>query len=173
MDEKDDDDDVVIAESADADINVDVYGSAVELENDFFAALGVKRGYKCRKHFHSGNAVYSTELSEIRALSHKANRRIASDLSMSTPTRSRTPSSVDSSDVPSAKRRAYDIVVTCQHVEPLRDNLSCMIEAIKGLVETLRQIGDEEAMQEIPGLLKQLRDLQKKKIKKLQSSGNY
>ena len=44
-----DDDDVIIAESADADINVDMYGSAVELENllkkgsinDFFAALGV------------------------------------------------------------------------------------------------------------------------------------
>ena len=42
----------------------------------------------------------------------------ASDLSMSTPTRSPTPSLVDTSDIPSAKRRAYDIVVTCQHVEP-------------------------------------------------------
>ena len=49
MDEKDDD--VVIAESADADFNVDVFGSAVELENllkkgsitEFFAALGVER----------------------------------------------------------------------------------------------------------------------------------
>ena len=35
-----------------------------------------------------------------------------------------------------------------------------MIEAIKGQVKTLREIGDEEAMQEIPDLLKQLRDLQ-------------
>ena len=51
MDENDDDD-VVIADSADADINVDVYGSAVELENllkkgsinEFLVALGVKRG---------------------------------------------------------------------------------------------------------------------------------
>ena len=77
---------------------------------------------------------------------------------MSTPTRSLKPSSVDSSDIPSAKRRAYDIVVTCQHVEPFRDNLSCMIKAIKGQVETLREIGDVEAMQEIPDLLKQLRD---------------
>ena len=106
----------------------------------------------------------STDLGEIRSLSHRANRRTASDLSMSTPTRSLTPSSVDSSDIPSAKRRTSDIVVTCQHVEPFRDDLPCMIEAIKGQVQILREIGDEEAMQEIPDLLKQLRDLQKKKL---------
>ena len=74
----------------------------------------------------------SIELSEIRFLSHKANRRTASDLSMSTPTRSSTPSSVNSSDIPSAQRRAYDIVVTCQHVELLWDDLSYMIKVIKG-----------------------------------------
>ena len=48
-----DDDDVVVAESADAEINVHIYGSAVELENllkkgsinEFIAVLGVERGY--------------------------------------------------------------------------------------------------------------------------------
>ena len=128
-----------------------------------FCYLGLLAGDKCRKHFQSGKAVCSTDLGEIRSLSHRANRRTSSDLSMSTPTRSLTPSLVDSSDIPSAKRRAYDIAVTCPHVEPFRDDLSCMIEVIKGQVETLREIGDEEAMQEIPNLLKQLRDLQKKK----------
>ena len=52
MDEKDDHY-ILVAEYADADINVDVYGGAVELENlpkkgsisEFFAALGVEREY--------------------------------------------------------------------------------------------------------------------------------
>ena len=48
-----------------------------------------------------------------------------------------------------------------------------MIEAIKGQVETLREIGDEEATQEITDLLKQLGDLQKQKIDNLRSIGNF
>ena len=105
-----------------------------------FCYLGLPAGDKCRKHFQSGKAVCSTDLGEIRSLSHRANRRTAFDLSISSPTKSLTPSSVDSSDIPSAKRRAYDIVVTCQHVEPFRDDLSCMIEAIKGQVQTVSKL---------------------------------
>ena len=76
---------------------------------------------------------------------------------MSTPTRSPSPSSVDFSMLPGANRRAYDIVVTCQHM-----NLSCTIRAFKGQAETLIKIGDEKSLQEIPELLRRLRDSKEK-----------
>ena len=40
-----------------------------------------------------------------------------------------------------------------------------MIHAVKGQVQTYREIGVEKPLQEIPELLKQLRDLQQKNIK--------
>ena len=46
--------------------------------------LGLPAGEKCRKHFQQSKAVCYTELSEIKSLSHNANRRTASNLSMST-----------------------------------------------------------------------------------------
>ena len=58
-------------------------------------------------------------------------------------------------------------------MKPPQDYLSCMINAVKGQVKTRREIGIEGSLQEIPELLKQLTDVQNKKGKKLQSSGNF
>ena len=72
------------------------------------------------------------------------------------------PSLADFNDLPSAMQGAFDIVVTCQHMEPPRDDLTCMIKAIKGQMKTLKQPGDEESLNEVPGLLTQIKDLQRK-----------
>jgi hypothetical protein len=127
-----------------------------------FVYLGMPAGHNCRKQFQSGKAVLDqTDLNAIRIMSGKVNRR-ALDASYATPVDADKDGDSPPSSGPAAKKTKFEIVV--KHEDKKDTKFGAAIKALRNLIGTMREIGDEESLQQIPFLLKQLKDLEYKEV---------
>jgi hypothetical protein len=112
--------------------------------------------------FQSGKAVLDhTDLVGIRNMSGKVNRR-AMDAAASSA--EGTPGS-EAEAPPSSKKTKGEVIVKHKHEGGPRETpISAAIKALRGLIGTLREIGDEESLEQVPHLLKQLRDLEFRQV---------
>lgn len=138
-----------------------------------FVYLGMPAGDNCRKQFQSGKAVLdSSDLNSIRTMSRKVNRR-AMDSAYATPSDVENGTISPPSSGPANKKTKFEIVVKHEHGEGGGENkLSAAITAIRNLIATLKEIGDEESYRQIPILLGQLKDLEYKQVTELINAVN-
>jgi hypothetical protein len=128
-----------------------------------FIYLGYPIGAKyCCIQLESGVATSVNALQEIREVSSKVNRRQVD--AYSTPNPGDTPSSGE----PSSKKRAYELVVT--HNKDPQDHEQSMIMALNDQIKTIKDMGDPEMNERLPGLYRELVRWQDIKLAKLRSS---